>query len=41
LALDQAISGRHARRALAWEPHGPGLIADLSVRNHFQQSNGA
>lgn len=41
LALDQTISGQHARRVLAWEPHGPGLIADLSGRKHFQQSNGA
>ena len=41
LALDQTISGQHARRVLAWEPHGPGLIADPSGRKHFQQSNGA
>lgn len=41
LALDQTVSGEHARRALAWEPHGPGLIADLSAQNHFQQINGA
>ncbi|TDY22579.1 nucleoside-diphosphate-sugar epimerase [Paraburkholderia sp. BL6665CI2N2] len=41
LALDQTISGQHARRVLAWEPHGPGLIADLSSQAHFQQSNGA
>lgn len=41
LALDQTISGQHARRVLAWEPHDPGLIADLSGRKHFQQSNGA
>lgn len=41
LALDQAVSGQHAQRVLAWEPHGPGLIADLSGRKHFQQHNGA
>lgn len=41
LALDQMVSGQHARRVLAWEPHGPGLIADLSGPAHFQQSNGA
>ena len=41
LALDQNVSGQHARRVLAWEPQGPGLIADLSAQNHFQQSNGA
>jgi len=41
LALDQTVSGQHARRVLAWEPHGPGLIADLSVQKHFEQSNGA
>jgi len=41
LALDQTVSGQHARRVLAWEPHSPGLIADLSVQKHFQQSNGA
>lgn len=41
LALDQTVSGQHARQALAWEPHGPGVIADLASRNHFQQSNGA
>jgi hypothetical protein len=41
LALDQTVSGQHARRVLAWEPHGPGLIADLSVREHFQQIKGA
>jgi nucleoside-diphosphate-sugar epimerase len=40
LALDQTVSGQHARRVLAWEPRGPGLLADLSVRKHFQQSNG-
>ena len=41
LALDQTVSGQHARRVLAWEPHGPGLIADLSAQKHFQQINGA
>lgn len=41
LALDQTVSGQHARRVLAWEPTGPGLIADLSSQKHFQQSNGA
>ncbi|MEN2471710.1 NAD-dependent epimerase/dehydratase family protein [Burkholderia sp. GS2Y] len=41
LALDQTVSGQHARHVLAWEPHGPGLIADLSARAHFQQRNGA
>ncbi|WP_231337412.1 NAD-dependent epimerase/dehydratase family protein [Paraburkholderia sprentiae] len=41
LALDQAVSGQHARRVLAWQPHGPGLIADLSAQTHFQQINGA
>jgi nucleoside-diphosphate-sugar epimerase len=41
LALDQTVSGQHARRVLAWEPHGPGLIADLSVQKHYQPSNGA
>ncbi|TCG08582.1 epimerase, partial [Paraburkholderia steynii] len=41
LALDQTVSGQHARRVLAWEPHGPSLIADLAVQKHFQQSNGA
>jgi nucleoside-diphosphate-sugar epimerase len=41
LALDQTVSGQHARRVLAWEPHGRGLIADLSLQKHFQQSNGA
>jgi nucleoside-diphosphate-sugar epimerase len=41
LALDQTVSGQHARRVLAWEPHGPGLIADLSAQQHFQQINGA
>lgn len=41
LALDQTVNGQHARRVLAWEPHGPGLIADLSAQKHFQQDNGA
>jgi nucleoside-diphosphate-sugar epimerase len=41
LALDQTVSGQHVRRVLAWEPRGPGLIADLSVQHHFQQINGA
>lgn len=41
LALDQTVSGQHARRVLAWTPHGPGLIADLSAQKHFQQVNGA
>jgi nucleoside-diphosphate-sugar epimerase len=41
LALDQTVSGQHARRVLAWEPRGPGLVSDLSVQKHFQQSNGA
>ncbi|MEX3894177.1 NAD-dependent epimerase/dehydratase family protein [Paraburkholderia sp. BR10954] len=41
LALDQTVSGQLARRVLAWEPHGPGLIADLSAQNHFQQTHGA
>ena len=41
LALDQTVSGQHARRVLALKPHGPGLIADLSVRKRFQQINGA
>ncbi|MBB3258310.1 nucleoside-diphosphate-sugar epimerase [Paraburkholderia bannensis] len=41
LALDQSVSGQLARRALAWEPRGPGLIADLSEPNHFQPINGA
>jgi nucleoside-diphosphate-sugar epimerase len=41
LALDQTVSGEHARRVLAWKPQGPGLIADLSAQNHFQQINGA
>ncbi|WCM22877.1 NAD-dependent epimerase/dehydratase family protein [Paraburkholderia bryophila] len=41
LALDQTVSGEHARRVLAWEPHGPRLIADLSAQTHFQQGDGA
>jgi nucleoside-diphosphate-sugar epimerase len=41
LALDQTVSGQHAREVLAWKPHGPGLIADLSVQKHFQPGNGA
>ncbi|WGY72992.1 NAD-dependent epimerase/dehydratase family protein [Burkholderia cepacia] len=41
LALDQAVSGQEARRVFAWQPHGPGLIADLSAPTHFQQRNGA
>ncbi|WP_035996263.1 NAD-dependent epimerase/dehydratase family protein [Paraburkholderia caribensis] len=41
LALDQTVSGKHARQVLGWEPHGPGLIADLSAQKHFQQRNGA
>ncbi|RFU45693.1 NAD-dependent epimerase/dehydratase family protein [Paraburkholderia sp. DHOC27] len=41
LALDQAVSGEHARRVLAWEPHGPRLLADLADPQHFEQSNGA
>ena len=41
LALDQTVTGQHARQVLAWELHGPGLIADLSAQRHFQQSNGA
>lgn len=41
LALDQAVSGQCARQVLAWQPHGPGLIADLSAQQHFQQINGA
>lgn len=41
LALDQTVSGQHARRVLAWKPHGPRLIADLSPQTHFQQISGA
>lgn len=41
LALDQTVNGQHARRVLAWEPRGPGLIADLSAQKRFQQDNGA
>jgi hypothetical protein len=41
LALDQTVSGQHARQVLAWQPQSPGLIADLSVQKHFQQINGA
>ncbi|NIF79349.1 NAD-dependent epimerase/dehydratase family protein [Paraburkholderia sp. Cy-641] len=41
LALDQTVSGQLARRILAWEPQGPGLIADLSMQTYFQQSSGA
>ncbi|RDU97749.1 NAD-dependent epimerase/dehydratase family protein [Trinickia dinghuensis] len=41
LALDQTVSGQHARQVLGWEPDGPGLIADLSVPKHFQPRNGA
>lgn len=41
LALDQIVSGQHARRVLMWEPLGPGLIADLSAQKHFQQISGA
>jgi nucleoside-diphosphate-sugar epimerase len=41
LALDQMVSGQHARRVLAWESHGPGLIADLSAQKHFQPGDGA
>jgi nucleoside-diphosphate-sugar epimerase len=33
LALDQAISGQHARRVLAWKPDGPGVIADLASQH--------
>ena len=35
LALDQTVSGQHARRVLAWKPHGPGLIADLSSQHIY------
>jgi nucleoside-diphosphate-sugar epimerase len=41
LALDQTVSGQHVRRVLAWEPRGPGLIADLSAKGHFQSIDGA
>lgn len=41
LALDQTVSGQHARRVLAWQPHGPGLIADLSGQTNVQQIDGA
>ena len=41
LALDQTASGQLAQRVLAWKPQGPGLIADLSAPEHFQQNNGA
>jgi nucleoside-diphosphate-sugar epimerase len=41
LALDQTVSGQQARQALAWKPHGPGLIADLSAPEHFRPINGA
>jgi nucleoside-diphosphate-sugar epimerase len=41
LALDQTVSGEHARQVLAWKPQGPGVIADLSAQNHFQQIIGA
>ena len=41
LALDQRVNGQHARRVLAWEPHGLDLIADLSAQKHFQQSSRA
>ena len=41
LALDQAVSGQHARRVLAWRPRGPGVIADLSAPEQFQQLVGA
>jgi nucleoside-diphosphate-sugar epimerase len=41
LALDQAVSGQHARQVLAWESRGPGLIADLSAKEHFQPITGA
>ncbi|QDQ82959.1 NAD-dependent epimerase/dehydratase family protein [Paraburkholderia megapolitana] len=41
LALDQTVSGQHARQVLAWKPHSLGLIADLSVQKHFQQIDGA
>lgn len=41
LALDQTVSGQHARRVLAWEPHGPDLMTDLSAQVHIQQFDGA
>lgn len=41
LALDQTVSGQHARRVLAWEPQCPGLIADLSAQEHVQHISGA
>ncbi|WP_118180394.1 NAD-dependent epimerase/dehydratase family protein [Paraburkholderia phosphatilytica] len=41
LALDQMVSGQRARQVLAWQPQGPGLIADLSEQKDFQQRNGA
>jgi nucleoside-diphosphate-sugar epimerase len=41
LALDQKVSGRNAREVLAWKPHGPGLIEDLSEKAHFQRPGGA
>jgi len=41
LALDQAVSGQLARRVLAWNPEGPGLIADLSAQQHFRHTDGA
>jgi nucleoside-diphosphate-sugar epimerase len=41
LALDQAVSGQAARRALAWKPQGPDVIADLSAQEHFLQIDGA
>jgi nucleoside-diphosphate-sugar epimerase len=41
LALDQTVSAQRARHVLAWQPQGPGLIADLSDPKHFQPSSGA
>jgi nucleoside-diphosphate-sugar epimerase len=41
LALDQSVSGELARGTLGWEPHGPGLLADLSAQTHVQQIDGA
>ena len=41
LALDQTVSGERARQALAWEPHGPRLLADLSAPMHVQPIDGA